>query len=129
MYDLTISLDFEAAHCIREYPGKCRRLHGHNWRVEVSVCGETLNELGMLVDFHDLKDAAKGVLDELDHHYLNELEAFCQLNPTAENLARYIYEQLEQLPLLRQGDVFLTQVKIWESLHSAVAYTKARANR
>ena len=83
----------------------------------------------MLVDFHDLKDAAKEVLNELDHHYLNELEAFNQMNPTAENLARYVYEQLEQLPLLRQGDIFLTQVKIWESLHSAVAYTKPRVNR
>ena len=128
MFELTIIEEFEAAHRLPDYEGKCCRLHGHNWRVEVSVCGETLNELGMLVDFHDLKDAAKGVLNELDHHYLNELEAFSQLNPTAENLARYVYEKLEQLPLLRQGDVFLTQVKVWESLHSAVAYTKARAN-
>lgn len=68
-----------------------------------------------------------GVLNELDHHYLNELEAFSQLNPTAENLARYVYEKLEQLPLFASGDVFLTQVKVWESLHSAVAYTKARS--
>lgn len=126
MYELTISLDFEAAHCIQGYPGKCQRLHGHNWRVEVTVCGETLNELGMLVDFHDLKDAAKEVLGELDHHYLNELEAFRTENPTAENLARHIYDSLEQTPLLQTGAIRLTQIKVWESPHSAVAYTRPR---
>ena len=93
-FELTVKSDFEAAHYIKNYPGKCARLHGHNWIVEAVVRGNELNELGILVDFKDLKAALNKVLDELDHQYLNELEIFADKNPTAENLAKEIFNQL-----------------------------------
>lgn len=123
MFELTIAVNFEAAHCIRNYPGKCNRLHGHNWKVEVNICGSKLNELGMLVDFVDLKAAVNDILVNLDHYYLNEVEPFCKINPTAENLAKYIYEKLDEAPIFQQ-DVKLRLIRVWESLNSAAAYSK-----
>jgi 6-pyruvoyltetrahydropterin/6-carboxytetrahydropterin synthase len=123
MFELTIAVNFEAAHCIRNYPGKCNRLHGHNWKVEVNICGSKLNELGMLVDFVDLKTAVNDILVNLDHYYLNEVEPFCEINPTAENLAKYIYEKLDEVPIFQQ-DVKLRSIRVWESLNSAAAYSK-----
>jgi 6-pyruvoyltetrahydropterin/6-carboxytetrahydropterin synthase len=123
MFELTIAVNFEAAHCIRNYPGKCNRLHGHNWKVEVNICGSKLNELGMLVDFVDLKTAVNSILVNLDHYYLNEVEPFCEINPTAENLAKYIYEKLDESPIFQQ-DVKLRLIRVWESLNSAAAYSK-----
>lgn len=121
MFELIISLDFEAAHHIREYPGKCQRLHGHNWRVEVCVQGEQLDSLGMLIDFHDLKAEVRQVLMLLDHQYLNELSWFREVNPTAENLARFIYDELVIRERFQQG-VAISYVQIWESAHSSVRY-------
>jgi 6-pyruvoyltetrahydropterin/6-carboxytetrahydropterin synthase len=123
MFELTIAVNFEAAHCIRNYPGKCSRLHGHNWKVEVNICGNKLNELGMLVDFVDLKTAVNGILVKLDHYYLNEVEPFCEINPTAENLAQYIYEKLDETPIFQQN-VKLRSIRVWESPNSAAAYSK-----
>lgn len=123
MFELTIAVNFEAAHCIRNYPGKCSRLHGHNWKVEVNIYGSTLNELGMLVDFVDLKTAVNSILVNLDHYYLNEVEPFCQINPTAENIAQYIYEELEETTIFQQG-VKLRSIRVWESPNSAAAYSK-----
>ncbi len=123
MFELTIAVNFEAAHCIRNYPGKCNRLHGHNWKVEVNICGNKLNELGMLVDFVDLKAAVNDILVNLDHYYLNEVEPFSKINPTAENLAKYIYEKLNEAPIFQQ-DVKLRLIRVWESLNSAAAYSK-----
>ena len=96
MYELTVIVEFEAAHRIVDYPGKCNRLHGHNWSVEVNVVGTKLNDLGMLIDFKELKKEVNQMIDRLDHYYLNEIEAFKIMNPTAENIAKYIYEELEK---------------------------------
>lgn len=127
MYELTVSVEFEAAHRIIDYPGKCNRLHGHNWIVEVSVAGKQLNKLGMLVDFKDLKREVKEVVDTLDHVYLNELEAFSVLNPTAEYIAKYIYDSLVQRSIFNQG-IAVQKVKVWESPKSAVAYSRDDEN-
>lgn len=124
MFELTIAVDFEAAHFIREYPGKCSRLHGHNWRVEVAVVGEKLNKLGMLIDFHDIKAEVKQVIDTLDHRCLNEIEMFTNSNPTAENIAKYIYEKLALRPTFVESAVKISFVKVWESAHSAVSYSQ-----
>lgn len=121
MYELTVSVDFEAAHRIVDYPGKCDRLHGHNWLVDVTVTGQNLNELGMLIDFKELKAEVNQVINQLDHIYLNELEAFQVENPTAENIARYIYTALRKRPALAQR-VSVRKVKVWESPKSAVTY-------
>lgn len=120
MYELTISVDFEAAHRIVDYPGKCNRLHGHNWTVEVTVAGQKLNNLGMLIDFKELKAEVNQVINQFDHIYLNELEAFQMENPTAENLARYIYNGLKERPAL--AACVIRSVRVWESPRSAVTY-------
>lgn len=123
MYELTVVVEFEAAHRIVDYPGKCNRLHGHNWIVEVTVQGTELNELGMLIDFKVLKKAVNEKIDQLDHIYLNELEAFRVENPTAEHIAKYIFEELSSSELLR-GCIGVKSVKVWESPKSAVTYSK-----
>lgn len=123
MFELTIAVNFEAAHCIKNYPGKCNRLHGHNWKVEVNIYGSKLNELGMLVDFVDLKAAVNSIMVNLDHYYLNEIEPFCKINPTAENLAKYIYEKLAETPVLNEN-VALRSIRVWESPNSAAAYSQ-----
>lgn len=123
MYELTVIVEFEAAHRIVDYPGKCNRLHGHNWSVEVTVKGKNLNELGMLIDFKELKKEVNKTIDKLDHFYLNELDSFVEDNPTAENIAKYIYEQLEISPLF-VNDIKVKMIKVWESPKSAVTYSK-----
>ena len=121
-FELTVKSEFEAAHYIKNYPGKCARLHGHNWIVEAIVRGEKLNELGILVDFKDLKAALNSVLDELDHQYLNELEIFADKNPTAENLAQEIFDRLATSKIF-DGAAKLAAVKVYESPKSCVMYT------
>lgn len=123
MFELTIAVNFEAAHCIKDYPGKCNRLHGHNWKVEVIIYGSKLDELGMLVDFTDLKAAVNTIMVKLDHYYLNEIEPFCTINPTAENLAKYIYEKLSETTVFNDN-VKLRTIKVWESPNSAAAYSQ-----
>jgi len=123
MFELTISVNFEAAHYINNYPGKCSRLHGHNWKVEVNIYGNELGELGMLVDFRDLKATVNKIMVNLDHYCLNEIEPFCKINPTAENIAKYIYDQLEETGEFSQ-DVKVRSVRIWESPNSAATYSR-----
>jgi 6-pyruvoyltetrahydropterin/6-carboxytetrahydropterin synthase len=126
MFELTIICDFEAAHRLPEYPGKCCRLHGHNWKVEVTITGKQLDKLGMLVDFKDLKQEVNRVINTLDHYYLNEVEPFQNINPTAENIAKYIYEEVSKSPALNNTfrKIQVTLVKVWESPHSAAAYRR-----
>ena len=111
MYELTVIVEFEAAHRIVDYPGKCDRLHGHNWSVEVTVEGEKLNSLGMLIDFKELKGEVNKVMDLLDHNYLNELPAFQKINPTAENIAKFIYEKMKEAECkdVAPGHMIITQ--------------------
>jgi len=126
MFELTVITDFGAAHRIAGYPGKCDALHGHNWIVEVSVAGEALNDLGMLVDFKSVKREVNVLMEELDHQYLNELPAFQKKNPTAEHIAQYIFHRLADNALF-SGGVHVRAVKVWESLKSAVTYTDEKA--
>ena len=121
MFELKVKSAFEAAHHIKNYPGKCARLHGHNWIVEAIVQGENLNELGILVDFKILKDELKKVLDEFDHQYLNELELFANQNPTAENIAKEIFDKLATAEIFN-GAAKLKSVTVYESPKSSVTY-------
>ena len=121
MYELTVRADFEAAHMIKNYPGKCARLHGHNWIVEAEVVGDKLNELGILIDFKILKTELKKILEEFDHQYLNELEIFSDKNPTAENLAKIIFEKFSANKIF--VDAKLSAIKIYESPKSCVRYS------
>lgn len=94
MYELAITTHFSAAHHLVAYPGACAVLHGHNWKVEVYVQGEELDELGMLIDFGALKKAVGELMGELDHSDLNEHSEFRQKNPTSERIAAFLYRRL-----------------------------------
>ena len=119
MYELTVEATFAAAHNLREYQGECERLHGHNWRVEVCVAAEGLDRLGMVMDFRDLKAALDGVLQELDHTYLNDVPPFDKSNPTTENLCRHIAARLAAgLPC----NVSVRRVSCWESDKCGASY-------
>ena len=93
-YTLKVVTDFAAAHSLRDYPGDCQRLHGHNWKVEVEVTADRLDELGMGLDFKAIRQAARKVGDELDHRYLNEVPPSDRINPTAENIAAHFFQSL-----------------------------------
>jgi 6-pyruvoyltetrahydropterin/6-carboxytetrahydropterin synthase len=119
MYELTVKSHFDAAHALRDYPGECRKLHGHTWDVEVTVVGETLDDVGIVYDFKSLKEDLRAVLDQYDHAYLNDVEPFDVLTPTAENLARVVYEQLAETVDLR---VRVLEVAVWESPIAKLVY-------
>ena len=124
MYTLKVEGAFEAAHNLNGYPGKCAQLHGHNWVVEAVVKGRKLDDLGMLVDFKDIKQTLKDILERVDHHYLNELAPFKDgVNPTAENLARIIFEELAGNEIFKRDSV-LAAITVFESPKSSVTYTK-----
>lgn len=122
MFVLKIVTDFAAAHSLREYPGDCARLHGHNWQVEVLVSSKVLDEVGMAIDFREIKKQTKVVIKRLDHQYLNEVEPFNQLNPTAENIAKYFYEEVGKL--INTEEVRVKEVTIWETLRASVTYSE-----
>src|ERR1051326_6715538 len=93
MYEVTVERTFAAGHYLRNYRGKCENPHGHNYRVRVTLQGNDLDRAGLLLDFKDLKDLIKQTIERLDHQMINDLEPFTQVNPSAENIAKYFYEQ------------------------------------
>lgn len=119
-YTLKVVSDFAAAHSLRDYPGDCRRLHGHNWKLEVEVEAGRLDKLGMVVDFKAIKQAAKAVTDELDHRYLNEIPPFDERNPTAENMAAYLFRRIGEA--LNDERVRVRAVTLWETERACVRY-------
>jgi 6-pyruvoyltetrahydropterin/6-carboxytetrahydropterin synthase len=120
MYEVKIVTQFAAAHRLENFHGKCEALHGHNWKVEVFLVGQTLDRAGLLLDFGVVKARTKEVLEEVDHQYLNELPAFRDRNPSSENLARYLYERLEAI--FNQDGVKVHRVNVWESDTSCASY-------
>ena len=120
MYELTIELSFSSAHSLRGYEGACENLHGHNWRVEVTVESEGLDRLGMVMDFKRIKTEAKKVIDALDHRFLNEVPPFDTINATAENIAAHIYAGVGAS--LNGGGARVSRVKVWESDTAAASY-------
>jgi 6-pyruvoyltetrahydropterin/6-carboxytetrahydropterin synthase len=116
MYEIEVFLDFSAAHRLRQYKGKCENTHGHNWKVGVAVSSEKLNDIGIVADFRKVKKSVCGVLEELDHKDLNALKYFKKVNPTSENIAKYIYERLKEKKLKP------AVVSVWEADDSRAAY-------
>lgn len=115
MYELMVSGSFSAAHHLEGYNGECSRPHGHNFKVEVIVWGDGLDQVGMVIDFRKLKRILKDILSELDHTYLNELPQFKEINPTSENIARYIYEALsKRLKGVKKVKIFEKE-SVWAS--------------
>jgi 6-pyruvoyltetrahydropterin/6-carboxytetrahydropterin synthase len=93
MFEVTVEDTFAAGHALRGYRGKCENPHGHNYKVQVTLSGETLDDIGLLYDFKDLKAAMNQIIDRLDHQFLNDIEPFRELNPSAENMARFFYTE------------------------------------
>jgi len=122
MYTVAIEDHFSGAHRLRNYHGKCEDLHGHNWKVEVVVISDSLDEGGMVLDFTILKASTRQVLETLDHKYLNELPDFLEKNPSSENISRYIFDRLK--PLVESRNTTLKQVTVWESVNACASYAE-----
>ena len=121
-FTLTTRLEFAAAHRLRNYDGNCSRLHGHNWKIEICVTGDKLDEAGMLIDFKDLKCRGNALLTELDHFYLNDIPPFDEeLNPTAENIAFYLFQRLSQE--INNDRMTIKSVTAWETDRSAATFS------
>ncbi|MGD9022154.1 MAG: 6-carboxytetrahydropterin synthase QueD [Deltaproteobacteria bacterium] len=120
MYELKVITNFSAAHQLREFEGACEDLHGHNWKVEIYVTSETLNDAGIVVDFRVLKRHVRTVMAGLDHKFLNDLEAFKDQNPSSENIARYVADELSLL--LEDPGIKVSRVTAWESETACATY-------
>ncbi len=120
MFELKVIDHFAAAHQLKMVAEKCENLHGHNWKVEVYVAGETLNTAGVLVDFGEVKDQLTEIMLTLDHKFLNELEMFKEDNPSSENIARYIATALSAG--LKEDQINVSRVTVWESENASATY-------
>jgi 6-pyruvoyltetrahydropterin/6-carboxytetrahydropterin synthase len=116
MFEVTVEHSFAAGHYLRNYKGKCENPHGHNYKVLVTLQGRELDKAGLLLDFKDLKGAIKGVVEKLDHQMINEIAPFTEVNPSAENLAKYFYEQTNlRLKNATDGRVWVKTVTMFET--------------
>lgn len=121
-YLLKVVTEFASAHTLRDYPGACSRMHGHNWKVELEVVATTLDDVGMGIDFKQMKTAANEVADRLDHRYLNDLEPFTEINPTAENIAAYMYREIAAK--INSDTIRVQAVTLWETDRACVRYSE-----
>ena len=124
MYELTVKNRFAAAHQLRGYQGRCENLHGHNWVVQATLEAASLNKIGLAIDFTEIKNALREVLDQLDHKHLNDLPMFREMNPSSENLSRWICEALASR--LDSEDVRVSRVTTWESEDACATYVRER---
>src|SRR3954465_7517997 len=124
MFEVTVEQTFAAGHALREYKGKCENVHGHNYRVQITVEGERLNRIGLLGDFVELKRVVREVVAILDHQFINDLEPFTVINPSAENMAKYFYDEvsrrMDNTPV--DAPTRIAQIKIWETDTSIAVY-------
>ena len=121
MYELKTITQFGAAHQLRNYNGKCEYLHGHNWKIEVYVKGAELDDGGLLVDFKIIKDKTNEIIERLDHRFLNELECFTEINPSSENIAKYIFDELSKD--INDSRISISRVTAWESDNACATYS------
>jgi 6-pyruvoyltetrahydropterin/6-carboxytetrahydropterin synthase len=122
MFEVTVEETFSSGHALRGYRGKCENPHGHNYRVRVRLVGRELNAIGLLYDFKDLKAAIRRETERLDHQYLNDVEPFRELNPSAENLARVLFERISG-HLGAEGAVAVKSVTVYETDTTAAKYS------
>ena len=123
MFEVTVERGFSSGHYLRNYKGKCENPHGHNYKVCITLCGEALDAAGLLLDFRDLKQVMRPVIDRIDHQMLNDLEPFTEINPSAENLARYFYQQTsDQLRTMTGGRVRVKDCTIYETDTTTATY-------
>jgi len=116
MYSIRVEGSFSSAHNLRGYKGRCEDLHGHNWKVEVVLSSSSLDKLGMVMDFRLVKQKLNAILDKMDHAYLNKISYFKKINPTSENIAKYIFDNMKsKIPMVES-------VTVWESDNSCATY-------
>jgi 6-pyruvoyltetrahydropterin/6-carboxytetrahydropterin synthase len=124
MYEVIVEQPFSSAHYLKDYPGKCANVHGHNYRVQITVQGEELDHLGMLIEFEVIKQAVKKWIDRFDHGFLNEIPPFDTINPSAENLAKFFYDEVENA--IRQSSptasASVSYVRVFETEKCSAAY-------
>ena len=120
MYEITVEQHFDAAHFLRGYQGKCESLHGHRFRVVVGLKAKTLNDIGIAYDFSELKQKLSEILVRFDHTCLNDVKPFDKVNPSSENIASNIYNELKLK--LAEAPVSISTVEVWESPESRVSY-------
>lgn len=123
MYEVTVESGFSSGHYLRNYRGRCENPHGHNYKVRLTLRGRELDATGLLLDFKLLKQVMRPVIDRIDHQMLNELEPFTVLNPSAENIAKYFYDQTrDQLAGMTEGRVRVKDCTIWETDTTTATY-------
>ncbi len=120
MYELSIEVGFAAAHQLRGYRGNCENMHGHNWRVQISVTAERLNEIDIAIDFRELKHVAREVISPLDHAFLNEVFPFTEKNPSSENIAKWIFDSMKKK--INSEYIRVSAVTVWESDTASASY-------
>jgi 6-pyruvoyltetrahydropterin/6-carboxytetrahydropterin synthase len=120
MYELMVETQFASAHQLRGYMGKCENLHGHNWRVQVVVNSEKLNDIGLAIDFHELKKITNEFASTLDHTVLNNVFPFTEINPSSENIARWFYDSIKKK--MNGRDIHVASVTVWESETASATY-------
>jgi len=125
MFEVTVEDSFAAGHYLRDYKGKCENPHGHNYKVRVTLAGEQLDKAGLLLDFKDLRDVMRDVIERLDHQMINDVEPFKELNPSAENLAKYFYDEANRkLDRVTQGRVRVKNVTVFETDTTTATYSE-----
>jgi 6-pyruvoyltetrahydropterin/6-carboxytetrahydropterin synthase len=125
MFEVTVEDSFAAGHYLRNYKGKCENPHGHNYKVRVTLAGKELDKAGLLLDFKDLREVMRHVTDRLDHQMINEIEPFTELNPSAENLSKYFFEQTNaKLNILASGRVWVKNVTVFETDTTTATYSE-----
>ena len=121
MFEIAVEQGFASAHALRNYKGRCENVHGHNWKVQVVIEGEKLDPTGMLVDFIDVKNLMAGIIDAIDHQFLNEIPPFDEVNPSAENIAEYFYQKMHA-GLDSPVPVRIREVRVWETDIQSATY-------
>ena len=123
MYEVTVEAGFSSGHFLRNYQGKCENPHGHNYKVRVTLIGRELDSTGLLLDFKLLKTVMRPVIERIDHQMLNDIEPWTELNPSAENIACYFYQQTSvQLLEMTAGRVRVKDCTIWETDSTTATY-------
>jgi 6-pyruvoyltetrahydropterin/6-carboxytetrahydropterin synthase len=122
MFEIAVEQGFASAHALRNYKGRCENTHGHNWRVEVVIEGERVDDTGLLVDFIDVKNLMARIIDRIDHQFLNEIPPFDVINPSAENIAEYFYREMHGGLADTPVPVRITAVKVWETDIQSATY-------
>ena len=121
MFEVKVEQTFAAGHALRNYRGGCENVHGHNYRVRVTVEGAELDAAGLLVDFLDVNGLISGAVQYLDHRFINDLEPFTEINPSAENIAKYFYDRVSA-GLKSELPVRISAVQVWETDTSSAVY-------